>query len=166
MSKNAGRHLARFLSVVILLLSACDAAMMALTPWWLQTAYRRGYGWMGYYFGIQYGASHPGGTYYLMLTFILLCGVLILALLLEGFFILRSVIKGEPFCRRNAGCFRGAGALALGIAGLFLFKMTFSPSILTLLCIGVFVLFALFMFVLAQLFALAAQIKEENDMTI
>lgn len=166
MPKTVSRGLTRFLSAVIALLCVCDLVLLCLTPWWLNIAYRHGYGWMGYYFGASYGASHPGGTYFLMLTFIFLCGLLLLGLMLQGLFILRSIEKDQPFCRRNAVSFRNAGILSVCISFSFLYKMFFSPSILTILCIGVFALFALFMFVLSRLFALAAQIKEENELTI
>lgn len=169
-TRSTGGQLAKGLAVALsflmIVLSALDVVCIFSAPWWLKTAYDKGYGELGIFFGTPYNNAHPGGSYPYMLLFITLCGLGMLGILLEGYRILRRIRRGKPFAHNNAASFRRAAVLSFVLAGLFLFKMFFSPSILTLLCIGVFLMFGLFMLVLAQLFGLAAQIREENALTI
>jgi len=166
MDKLPTRKLARFLSGIVIALILADLITMITTPFWLKTAYVKGYDELGVFFGSIYNNAHPGGNYYYMTAFIILCGILIMGLLFEAYRILSRIIKSMPFCIQNAKSFTNAGLFAFLLTLAFVFKMFFSPSILTLVCAGVFILFGLFMVVLSQLFKLATQIKEENELTI
>lgn len=166
MSATVTRGLSRFLSAIVVMISACDVFSVVSAPWWLKYAYDKGYGELGFLAGTPYGDAHPGGSYVFMLIFIMLCGLLMLGLLFEAFRILRNIRRDMPFCRSNAASLFNAAVYASCLSVVFIFKMFFSPSILTLLCTGIFILFALFMLVLSKLFALAAQIREENELTI
>lgn len=169
-NNNSGGRLTKglsgVLSGIVIALSVMDIACILSAPWWLKAAYDKGYGELGVFFGTPYNSAHPGGSYPFMLLFIALCGIAMLGILLEIYRILRRIRRGEPFARHNAASFRRVALLAFALSALFLGKMFFSPSILTLLCIGVFLLLGLFMLVLSELFRLAAQIREENALTI
>jgi hypothetical protein len=160
------RRLTRFLSYIVITLIFADLIAIITTPFWLKTAYLKGYDELGVFFGSIYSSAHPGGNYYYMTAFIILCGILIMGILFEAYRILSQILKNMPFCMNNAKSFKNAGICAFLLTLAFVFKMFFSPSILTLVCAGVFILFGLFMVVLSQLFKIATQIKEENELTI
>jgi hypothetical protein len=166
MDKLPTKRLARFLSCIVIVLIFADIITMITTPFWLKTAYENGYAALIIFFGSIYNTAHPGGNYYFMTGFIVLCGILIMGILFEAYRILSQIIKSMPFCMQNAKSFNNAAICAFLLTFAFVFKMFFSPSLLTLVCIGVFVLLGLFMVVLSQLFKIATQIKEENELTI
>jgi hypothetical protein len=166
MDKLPTKRLARFLSYIVIALIFADLITMITTPFWLKNAYINGYDALEMFFGSIYNNAHPSGTYYFMTAFIILCGILIMDILFEACRILSKIIKNMPFCIQNAKSFKNAGLCAFLLTFAFVFKMFFSPSILTLVCVGVFILFGLFMVVLSQLFKIATQIKEENELTI
>jgi hypothetical protein len=71
-----------------------------------------------------------------------------------------------PFCVQNAVSLRNAALCAFGLFAVFMTKMFFSASILTVVCGGIFLLFGLFVLVISQLMRVAVRIKEENELTI
>ena len=160
------RGLSRFLIAATIVLSAADAVILLLSPWWLRITFEKGYGELGVLLGSPYSPSHPGGNYYFMLAFVISCGMLILGILFEAFRVLSTLIRDEPFSKRNGVSFRNASVFSFLIAFLFLVKIIFLPSILTFVCLGVFFLLGFFLIVMSQLFRIAAQIKEENELTI
>jgi divalent metal cation (Fe/Co/Zn/Cd) transporter len=160
------KKLTRYLSCIVVALIFADLITIVTTPYWLKIAYENGYDALEIFFGTIYNTAHPSGNYYFMAAFIMLCGVVIMGILYDAYKILKQIQKSMPFCIQNAKSFQNAGFCAFFLTVAFILKMFFSPSILTLVCVGVFILFGLFMIVLAQLFKLATQIKDENELTI
>ncbi len=113
-----------------------------------------------------YNYAMSGVIYPLMLTFFILSGLLCLGILAAAFRILWRIRRNVPFCTGNAISLRNAAICSFGLFVVFTLKMFFSPSILTLVCGGMFLLFGLFVIVMSQLVRVATQIREENDLTI
>lgn len=164
MKAGAAKGLVVFLHIVVVILSVCDVAVVASSPFWLHAMYQSRFAVLRIMLGYNYAMSNV--IYPLMLVFFIVCGLLCLGVLFEAYRILRRIRQNNPFCRGNAQSLRNAAFCALGLCAVFLIKMTFSPSILTLVCAGIFLLFALFVLVIAQLLLEAVRIKEENDLTI
>lgn len=164
MDQKFTKGLSAFLTVVVVFLSVCDVLVTATAPWWLREVYSGRFG--DYRVLLGYDFSHRGIIYPLMLTFFMLSGLLCLGILAAAYRILRKIRRGLPFCIENSVSQRNAGLCAFGLAGVFFAKMFVTPTFLTLVCIGLFLLFGLFMLVISSLFRLATRIKEENDLTI
>lgn len=91
------------------------------------------------------------------------CSVLILFELRR---ILRTVVAGDCFLRRNVASLSRMAYYAFAIAVLMAVRLTviFTPGLLAIVC--VFVLAGLFSLVLAQVFECAVNYKQDNDLTI
>ena len=164
LKSTKGLVLVLFLTAVVILLSVCDVVIICTAPWWLHTLYKSDFAGLRIMLGYNY--SMTGVIYPLMLTFFIISGLLCLGILAAAFRILNRIRQNNAFCVGNAISLRNAAACSLGLFIIFMSKMFFSPSILTLVCGGMFLLFALFVMVMSQLVRAAAQIKEENDLTI
>ena len=164
MESKAAKQLSTFLTVVVVFLSVCDVFLMISAPWWLKYVYEGDFGDIKVMLG--YDFSNAGMIYPLMLAFFIICGLLCLGILFASFRILLRIRQDMPFCVTNAVSMRNASICGLGLFLVFMAKMFFSPSILTFVCGGIFLLFSLFVMVLSELVRVAARIKEENELTI
>jgi hypothetical protein len=164
MNSKATRWLVAFLTVVVIFLSVCDVLITCTSPIWLHTFYKTEFSALRIMLGYNYAMSDV--IYPYMLTFFIISGLLCLGVLAEAFRILQRIKKSNAFCDGNAVSLRNAAICSFGLFVVFIIKMFVSPSILTLVCGGMFLLFALFILVISQLVRVAAQMKEENDLTI
>lgn len=158
--------LTQVLMVFLILLVLADALLLVTSPFWLQAL--SAYGPVDVENSNEYTfrLAIPAGTMALTQGFVALSGIVLGGLLVEGIRLLRSVPQGKPFCRANGRSLFRAGCFALAQMALFLAKMIYDPSILTLGCAGVFLIGAMLLFVLAELFHSAALLKEDSDLTI
>ncbi|HEX2938264.1 MAG TPA: DUF2975 domain-containing protein [Ruminiclostridium sp.] len=164
MESRSTKWLVILLSAVVLILSALDIIIISTSPWWLHTLYKSDFAGLKLMLGYNYTMSSV--IYPLMLTFFIISGLLCLGILAAAFRILGRIRHNSPFCIGNAMSLRNASICSFGLFIVFIIKMFFSPSILTLVCGGMFLLFSLFVLVMSQLVRVAAGIKEENDLTI
>lgn len=158
--------LTRFLTAVVAALTLCDAVLTVTAPWWLTLINKISYQDLRIMLGGIFQGARSNGSYPVYLSFTILCGLLSLGILISALRILTRIRQNDPFCFRNADNFKNAAFFAFALSLVFLMKMTFSASILTLICAGVFLLGGLFLMVLSELFQTAARIKEENELTI
>lgn len=166
MNSKLAKGLTRTLAVIVSLLTVIDGILTVSAPWWLQQINQISFEDMRSILGGMFQGVRSGQSYPLYVSFTIICGLLCLGILLAARRILGRILRDEPFNIKNAGSLKNAGIFALSLTLVFIVKMTFSPSVLTLICSGAFLLFGLFLFVLAQLFTAAAQIKQENELTI
>lgn len=164
MESRATKSLVIFLTAVVYILFVLDVAITCTSPWWLHTLYKSNFSGLRIMLGYSYPLS--GVIYPLMLGFFIVSGLLCLGILFEGAGILRRIAKNSAFCAGNAVSLRNAAICSFGLAAVFWVKMSFSPSILTFVCGGMFLLFGLFVLVISFLVRTAARMKEENDLTI
>lgn len=116
------------------------------------------------------------GAYCVVLTlFLLLCGVCTAIILWQAKRVLDTILKGEPFAPGNAGNLKRAAVCCLAISGAALARLiwgfAYYRSITPLLTynalfIPIFLMAGLLCMVMSALFRQAAELKEENDLTI
>lgn len=100
------------------------------------------------------------------LTILYICGLLALIVLYELRRIFNTCIAATPFIHRNVVSLKRIGYASLVIGMVFISKAILFNTFLTLIVIFVFLLAALFCFVLADVFEEAVTYKLENDLTI
>lgn len=164
MGSKATMRLVLVLTVAVAAMAICDVILMAAAPWWLKNIYEGNYGSLKIMLGYTFSPS--GLIYPLMLGFFYLSGLLCLIILCVAFRILRRIRRSLAFCTENARGLEVASLCAFGLFAVFMAKMFFSPSILTVVCGGIFLLFGLFVMVMAQMVRVATRIREENELTI
>lgn len=141
----------------ILMIALMGLAVVSLIgiPWIIRSyivyaEYATGIAFVKYYFtGILY-----------------LSGLLSLVVLYELKVIFKSCIDANPFVFRNVKSLRRIGFSSLIIGIMFVTKAILFPTFLTLIVIFVFLLAALFCFVLSDVFEEAVNYKIDNDLTI
>lgn len=114
--------------------------------------------------------------YWLVLTlFLLLCGVCTAIILWQAKRVLDTIIKENPFTLNNAGNLKRAAVCCFVISGAALVRLVWSlfyyrsPAPLATynaLFVPIFLMAGLLCMVMSALFRQAAELKEENDLTI
>lgn len=158
------KRLTNTLTGAVIFLAVCDLLITAAAPWWLQRAYTGRFGGLRYMLGYNYDAA--GRIYPLMLAFFILSGALCLGILFAAYRILGRIQKKRPFCLKNVKSMQRAAVCGVCLCALFFSKLLYSPSILTFVCAGIFLLCSLFLMVLAALVLEAVRLKDENDLTV
>lgn len=115
--------------------------------------------YVGYYTGSSFVQTYFLGVLYVS-------GLLAVVVLFELKKIFVTCVKNKPFTYRNVKSLRRIAFAALIIGVIFISKVVFFPTFLTLIVIFVFALAALFCIVLSDVFEEAVNHKLENDMTI
>jgi hypothetical protein len=164
MESKATKGLSLLLLAAVIFLSVCDVLIVCSSPFWLRTLYQINFAGLRVMMGYNYAIG--SANYPLMLAFFIVSGLLCLGILVAAYRILRRILKSVPFCGANAVSLRNAAVCAFGLFAVFMLKQLFSPSILSSVCGGIFLLFGLFVLVMAQLVRSAVRLKEENDLTI
>ncbi|MDD3959328.1 MAG: DUF2975 domain-containing protein [Clostridiaceae bacterium] len=115
------------------------------------------------YLTVGYGWSEP---YVFLLAFFYFCGVFTLGILLQGHLILRTLEMNQPFDVRNSRRLFRVGLFCALIAAAFLVKVLLYNTILTSVGAGIFLLVSLIAFILADVFAKASRIWEDQQLTV
>jgi hypothetical protein len=166
MRQNSTKLLSSALMVVLLVIVATDFILLVSSPWWLDMLYHTSPVDVSRSGEYSFSIMIPTGSQSFLQVFVALSGLVLGALLLEGIRLLRNIQKGKAFCMSNAKCLFQAAWLCLGQMVLFIAKMVNGPTVLTLGCAGLFLLAAMMLFVVADLFHAAALLKEDNELTI
>lgn len=111
-----------------------------------------------------------------MLTlFLLACGVCTAIVLWQARKVLGTILEGNPFQKRNGTSLKQAGVCCFGISCAALiravWRLVYFDSLVSLvsyntLFVPVFAMGGLLCMVMSALFRQAAELKEENDLTI
>ncbi len=178
MAKTGVQKLARALRVLVTIVFACNMAALFFVPA-LPLAYHVTLG------GSQSAAALPAlppdwiqklGPYETVLAaFLLFCGVCTAVILWQARLVLDTIAAQTPFCRKNSVCMKRAAVCCFLISGAALLRLCwgfwFYRSIRPLLTynalfIPLFLMAGLLCMVMSALFRQAAELKEENDLTI
>ena len=192
MEKTAVQKLARILRILIVITFICNIIALVMVPamvtlkmeWWelfqmandphepISTILVIFLIWPEVFRHLYQGWSNP----YVMLTlFLLFCGVCTAVILWQGKRVLDTILKGEPFTAGNAAnlkraatcCFLIAGAaLARLVWGLAYYRNAAPLLNYNALFIPVFFMAGLVFMVMSALFRQAAELKEDQDLTI
>ena len=189
MSQPAAVRLARVLKVLVTIVFCCNlftlllvpglslmrtpAELLALTPYEnpLELPVR-----LAMVFLMAWKWVWTAGSYSTVLTvFLLFCGSCTAVLLWQGRRVLTTLAAASPFRRENADSLRRAAVCCFLIAAASLVRVLwgfwFYQSILPLLTYNalfcpIFLMGGLLCMVVSALFRQAAELKEENDLTI
>ena len=158
------KALSSILMGFIVLMMALDAMLLVTSPVWLRAMYENN-GVLFSFPDAGFYIHRPQGDERLMLIFVILSGIALGWILLETLRLLRRVHLG-PFTMATARCLRRLAVGSTLQMLLFGYKMAFGPTVITLACAGLFLIGAMLFLVLADLFHAAAQLKEDNELTI
>lgn len=104
--------------------------------------------------------------YWFLLPFLYITGFLAMIILYNIRRILKTLGRKNPFMADNVKSLKHTAVASFLIAALYVLKIIFFNSFLTIILAMVFIIAGLFMIVLAEVFDQAVKVKEENDLTI
>ncbi|WP_110956425.1 DUF2975 domain-containing protein [Anaerosinus massiliensis] len=107
-----------------------------------------------------------GESYWFLLVFLWITGVLYFGVVYELRKMVVRLIHREPFMSENVDSLKRIAVLALSISAMYVIKIVFYISFLTVIVTMMAVLIGLFALILAEVFRQAIEVKEENDLTI
>lgn len=107
-----------------------------------------------------------GENYWFLLVFLWITGVLYFGVVYELRKMVVRLIHRAPFMRENVDSLKRIAVLALSISAMYVIKIVFYISFLTVIVTMMAVLIGLFALILAEVFRQAIEVKEENDLTI
>ena len=144
--------IARFTKVLLDILFYAGIAVTVSLPWTMRWAAR------------FYPSFAERLTLHTVLFF--LAGVCAVLILFELRRMMRTVVSGDCFVRRNVASLSRMTYYAFAIAALMAVRLVvlFTPGMFAIVC--VFLLAGLFSLVLAQVFDRAVSYKQDNDLTI
>jgi hypothetical protein len=104
--------------------------------------------------------------YWFLLPFFYFTGVLALIILNELRRIFGTLNRRDPFVMQNVKSLKNMALSAFAISALYVVKVVFFNSFLTVIMAMVFIIAGFFGIILAEVFRQAVIVKEENDLTI
>ncbi len=191
MEKTAVQKLARVLRVLVVITFVCNLIALFLVPG-MAAFYVSGEGigllennsvfqFIRFFATIWHpviwmlGATGESQDWVVLSSFLLFCGVCTAVILWQGKRVLDTILKGEPFTLRNAQnlkraavcCFLiSAAALARLVWGLAYYRSIGPLLTYNALFVPVFFMAGLLCIIMSALFRQAAELKEDQDLTI
>lgn len=104
--------------------------------------------------------------YWFLLVFLWVSGLLYLGIVYELRKMFKSLNQREPFRRENVASLNKIAVLALWISAIYVIKIVFYISLLTVVIAMAALSVGLFALIIAEVFRQAVEVKEENDLTI
>ncbi|MDD2579798.1 MAG: DUF2975 domain-containing protein [Eubacteriales bacterium] len=120
----------------------------------------------GYSSAELYPSDMPLHSYTFYLVFLYLSGICTAWLLFEGHIILRRLERGWTFAPEQHRSFQRASLSLFLLCAIFVVKIFFYNTLLTMFCAALFLVLGLIAMTLADVFRQAWQVKSENDLTI
>ena len=180
---TAVQKLAKVLKILVIITFVCNLIALLLVP---GLALMRGAedlaallgtpSLFAPYFAYSWGMVWKGGGYAAVLTvFLWACGTCTAIILWQARRVLDTILAGETFSLKNAANMKraaiccliiSAAALARVIWGFFYYKSIAPLLTYNALFVPVFAMGCLLFLVMSALFRQAAELKEENDLTI
>ena len=187
MEKTAVQKLAQVLRLLVVITFLCNIIVLLLVPG-LAVLYASGVGpefWafdILQFFSVSWhpvvwmlAASGESQDWVVLSLFLLSCGVCTAVILWQGKGVLDTILKGEPFTLRNAHnlkraavcCFLISGAALVRLVWGFAYYRSIGPLFTyNALFVPVFFMAGLLCMVMSALFRQAAELKEDQDLTI
>jgi len=111
--------------------------------------------------------STAGENYYwFLLVFLWASGILYLGIVYELRKMFKNLNQREPFRRENVVSLKKIAVLALWISAIYVIKIIFYISLLTIVIAMAALSVGLFALIIGEVFRQAVEVKEENDLTI
>lgn len=195
MEHSAAEKLAKVLNILVLIAFVCNLVALPLVPGLVGIASEGGLGHFADFIsdsGLSGGAPTAAALFFAVCwqflwriwrtphtaaiaAFLIFCGVCTAIILWQAKRVLGTIRKGNPFCRDNARSLKRAALCCLVIALVALVRtiwaVAFYRSIIPVftyntLFVPLFLMGFLLCMVMSALFRQAAELKEENDLTI
>ncbi len=184
MKKPDVQKLAKVLKVLVIIALVCNILILPIVPGIVMFSLKGGFEYFVEYWFYEWDAalnyfffSRWWETQYtfILVIFLRACGICTAAILWQALRVLQTVVMGNPFQKANAvslnwaaGCFFvvSAAALARLIWGFCYYRSLAPLFSYNALFVPVFALGGLLCLVMSALFRQAAELKEENDLTI
>ena len=195
MEHSAAEKLAKVLNILVLIAFVCNLVALPLVPGLVGIASEGGLGYFADFIsdsGLSGGAPTAAALFFAVCwqflwriwrtphtaaiaAFLMFCGVCTAIILWQARRVLGTIRKGNPFCRDNARSLKRAALCCLVIALVALVRtiwaVAFYRSIIPVftyntLFVPLFLMGFLLCMVMSALFRQAAELKEENDLTI
>ena len=191
MEKTAVQRLAQVLRVLVVITFVCNLIALFLVPG-IAAFYVGGGGtgllennsafqFMRFFTTVWHpvvwmlGAAGESQDWVVLSLFLLSCGVCTAVILWQGKRVLDTILKGKPFTLRNAQnlkraavcCFLISAAALLRLAWGLAYYQSIGPLLTyTALFVPIFFMAGLLCLVMSALFRQAAELKEDQDLTI
>ncbi len=191
MEKTAVQRLARALRVLVVITFVCNLIALFLVPG-IAAFYVGGGGtgllennsafqFMRFFTTVWHpvvwmlGAAGESQDWVVLSLFLLSCGVCTAVILWQGKRVLDTILKGKPFTLRNAQnlkraavcCFLISAAALLRLAWGLAYYQSIGPLLTyNALFVPIFFMAGLLCLVMSALFRQAAELKEDQDLTI
>lgn len=107
-----------------------------------------------------------GEKYWFLLPFLYITGLLAFIILIQTRKVFKTLSRKNPFMMDNVKSFKWISRASFAIAFMYVIKVIFFNSFLTMILAMVFVIAGLLSIVIAEVFYQAVIVKEENDLTI
>lgn len=104
--------------------------------------------------------------YYALVFILYVSGILSILILQQLKKLFLTLENSNPFIRENVTSLKKMGVYAFSVGGIYLFKIFFLNSFMTIIVVFIFFIAGIFCLVLSDLFNQAILYKEENDLTI
>lgn len=195
MKETGVKKLARVLRVLVIIVFACNLIALFLVPTVVILSPEDIVASIALDWRIWTSREDPGDLYFplpfffllswfgvwfdaytgVLTAFLLVCGVCTAIILWQAKRVLDTIIKENPFTLNNAGnlkraavcCFVISGAaLARLVWSLFYYRSPAPLATYNALFVPIFLMGGLLFMVMSALFRQAAELKEENDLTI
>lgn len=191
MEKSAVQKLARILRVFVIITFVCNLIALFLVPG-MAALYvsgegtellenNNGFQFMRFFVMVWHpvvwmlGAAGEGQDWAVLSVFLLFCGICTAVILWQGKRVLDTILKGNPFTLRNARnlkrasvcCFLISAAALLRLAWGLAYYQSIGPLLTyNALFVPIFFMAGLLCLVMSALFRQAAELKEDQDLTI
>ena len=191
MEKTAVQRLAQVLRVLVVITFVCNLIALFLVPG-MAAFYVGGggtgllehnsvFGFIRFFATIWHpvvwmlGAAGESQDWVVLSLFLLSCGVCTAVILWQGKRVLDTILKGKPFTLRNAQnlkraavcCFLISAAALLRLAWGLAYYQSIGPLLTyNALFVPIFFMAGLLCLVMSALFRQAAELKEDQDLTI
>jgi hypothetical protein len=119
---------------------------------------------LSWYFDVVYRISSE--NYYFLLGFLYITGLFCLVIMYELRKIFKTLNRKNPFMMDNVKSLNRMAISAFIISALYIIKIIFFNSFLTVIITMIFIMAGLFTIIFAEVFRQAIVVKEENDLTI
>jgi hypothetical protein len=107
-----------------------------------------------------------GEKYWFLLPFLYITGIMAFVILFQTRKVFKTLSRKNPFMMDNVSSFKWISRASFAIALMYVVKIVFFNSFLTMVLAMVFVIAGLLSIVIAEVFHQAVIVKEENDLTI
>ena len=187
MERTGTQKLAGVLKMLVTIAFGCNLVVLPLVPFFVDQRFQLNlgvilgtfqYDWddgLGIFFDVPYYQVWQQSYTAVLTVFLWVCAICTAVILWQGRRVLGTILEGNPFQKANGVSLRRAGVCCFAISaaallrviwGLFYYRSMAPLLTYNALFVPIFLLGGLLCLVMSALFRQAAELKEDNDLTI